>query len=58
MEGTCEGNPALRVGSHVTIEGVGPRFANTYYVTSACHRFDRSAGYQTDFTAECGHFGG
>jgi Bacteriophage probable baseplate hub protein len=58
LEGTCEGNPALRVGSHVTIEGVGPRFANTYYVTSACHRFDRSQGYQTDFTAECGHFGG
>jgi phage protein D len=58
LEGTCEGNPALRVGTHVTIDGVGPRFANTYYVTSACHRFDRSAGYQTDFTAECGHFGG
>jgi uncharacterized protein len=58
LEATCEGNPALRVGTHVTIEGVGPRFANTYYVTGACHRFDRSAGYQTDFTAECGHFGG
>ncbi len=58
LEGTCVGNPALRVGTHVTIEGVGPRFGNTYYVTGACHRFDRSAGYQTDFTAECGYFGG
>jgi hypothetical protein len=58
VEGTCVGNPALRVGTHVTIEDVGPRFENTYYVTSVCHRFDRSAGYQTDFTAECGHFGG
>jgi uncharacterized protein len=58
VEGTCEGNAALRVGTHVTIEGVGPRFANTYYVTSACHRFDRAVGYQTDFTAECGYFGG
>jgi phage protein D len=58
VEGTCVGNPALRVGTHVTIEGVGPRFENTYYVTSACHRFDRTIGYQTDFTAECGHFGG
>jgi uncharacterized protein len=58
LEATCEGNPALRVGTHVTIEGVGPRFANTYYVTSTCHRFDRSVGYQTDFTAECGYFGG
>ncbi|MEM7021589.1 MAG: contractile injection system protein, VgrG/Pvc8 family [Pseudomonadota bacterium] len=57
-EGTCEGNPALRVGTHVNIEGVGPRFENTYYVTSVCHRFDRSVGYQTDFTAECGYFGG
>jgi phage protein D len=58
LEGTCEGNSALRVGTHVTIEGVGPRFANTYYVTSACHRFDRATGYQTDFTAECGRFAG
>jgi phage protein D len=58
LEGTCVGNPALRVGTHVTIEGVGPRFANTYYVTGACHRFDGTAGYQTDFTAECGYFGG
>jgi uncharacterized protein len=58
LEGTCEGNAALRVGTHVTIEGVGPRFANTYYVTSTCHRFDRANGYQTDFTAECGYFGG
>jgi uncharacterized protein len=58
VEGTCEGNPALRVGTHLTIEGVGPRFANTYYVTSTCHRFDRAVGYQTDFTAEGGHFGG
>ena len=58
LEATCEGNPALRVGTHVTIEGVGPRFANTYYVTSTCHRFDRAVGYQTDFTAECGYFGG
>jgi phage protein D len=58
LDGTCEGNPALRVGSHVTIEGVGPRFANTYQLTSACHRFDRTQVYQTDFTAECGYFGG
>jgi phage protein D len=58
LEGTCEGNPGLRVGTHVTIDGVGPRFANTYYVTSTCHRFDRSVGYQTDFAAECGYFGG
>jgi phage protein D len=58
VEGTCVGNPALRVGTHVTIEDVGPRFENTYYVTSVCHRFDRSVGFQTDFTAECGRFGG
>ena len=51
LEGTCEGNPALRVGTHVTIEGVGPRFPNTYYVTSACHRFDRTVGYADRFHA-------
>jgi uncharacterized protein len=58
LEASCEGNPAVRVGAHVTIVDVGPRFENTYYVTSACHRFDRLQGYQTDFTAECGYFGG
>src|SRR5690606_21374175 len=39
-EGTAEGNPALRVGTHVSLSKISPRFDNTYYVTSVCHRFD------------------
>ena len=58
VAGIAEGNPALRVGAHVTLQGVGPRFENTYYVTKTRHRYDLSNGYQTEFEAECGYFGG
>ena len=57
LQGVAEGNPALRVGSHATLTGLGPRFSNTYYVTSCRHRFDLTAGYETDFTGECGFLG-
>ena len=52
VEGTAEGNASLRVGTHVRLTNVGPRFDNTYYVVSACHRFDVEGGYETDFQAE------
>jgi phage protein D len=58
VEGTTEGNPNLRVGSHVTLRGLGPRFENTYYVTRVCHRYDNARGYQTEFEAQGGYFGG
>lgn len=58
VEGTAEGNPALRVGSHVTLRGLGRRYDNTYYVVRACHRFDLTRGYETDFEAECAFLGG
>jgi uncharacterized protein len=58
LEGTAEGNPAIRVGTHVTITGIGPRFSNTYYVTRASHRFDLEVGYRTLFEAECAYWGG
>lgn len=54
---TAEGNPSIRVGTHVKLSGLGPRFTNTYYVTRCCHRFDLKAGYETDFTAETAYFG-
>jgi phage protein D len=57
VEGTSEGNPALRVGTHVNIKGLSLRFDNTYYVVSACHRFDVKRGYETDFEAECAFLG-
>ncbi len=56
--GTAQGNANLRVGTHATLTGLGPRFSNTYYVTATCHRFDTTDGYSTEFTAECGYLGG
>ncbi len=58
VEGTAEGNPALRVGSHVTLSGLGRRYDNTYYVVRACHRYDLARGYETDFEAESAFLGG
>jgi uncharacterized protein len=57
LEGAAEGNPALRVGTHVALTGLGPRFDNTYYVVLACHRFDQTRGYETTFEAECAYWG-
>lgn len=58
VDATARGNPGIRVGSHVTLSGLGPRFENTYYVTGACHRYDLFEGYKTDFKAQSGYFGG
>ena len=55
--GVAEGNPSLRVGSYLTLTGLGPRFSNTYYTTAAVHRFDPAKGYATEFTAECAYLG-
>jgi phage protein D len=57
LEATAEGNPALRIGTHVNISGVSARFDNTYYVTRACHRFNLREGYRTLFNAECAYLG-
>jgi uncharacterized protein len=57
LEGTSDGNPGLRVGVHVEVRGISPRFDNTFYVTKTCHRYDRR-GYMTDFEAECAFLGG
>lgn len=55
--GTAEGNPTIRIGTHVALSGVGPRFSNTYYVVRCRHRFDQQRGYETDFTAESAFLG-
>lgn len=57
VEATAQGNPAIRVGTHVTLQGLGPRFSNTFYVVRATHRFDTENGYQTHFQAECAFLG-
>lgn len=57
VEATAQGNPAIRVGTHVTLSGLGNRFNNTYYVTRAGHRYDVARGYETDFEAESPYWG-
>ncbi|MBK1699383.1 phage late control D family protein [Thiococcus pfennigii] len=42
------GDPQIRAGALVRIEGVGPDFSGDYRVTAASHVIDRS-GYRTDF---------
>lgn len=56
--GTAAGNPSLRVGTHVSLVGLGPRFDNTYYITRSIHRFDMESGYETEFEAESAYLGG
>ncbi len=51
--GRAEGNPGLRIGTHLRLTGVSRRFENTYYVVAACHQYDVRNGYQTTFKAEC-----
>jgi phage protein D len=54
LDATAFGNPALRVGAHIEVSGISPRFDNTYYIVEAVHRWDaRESGYETDFIAEC-----
>lgn len=58
VDGCAAGHPGLRVGTRVRLQGLGPRFDNTYTVTRTCHRFDLINGYETDFEAEGARFGG
>jgi len=47
-EGTTHGDPKLRAGTKVKIEGVGTRFGGEYVVSSATH-VHNSKGYKTHF---------
>lgn len=58
VEGETEGVATLRVGTHLTLNGLGPRFENSYYVTAVRHRYDLQKGYRCLFEAEGSYFGG
>lgn len=47
----CIGEPRIRAGSVVKIDGVGTRFSGAYYVTACEHRYALKRGYRTSFTA-------
>lgn len=57
VQACCEGNPALRVGTHVTLADVSPRFDNVYYVTACTHRYDMQRGFETELCAESAYLG-
>lgn len=48
--GSCVGDPLIRAGSVLRIEGVGMEYGGLYRVTSATHELD-SGGYRTRFEA-------
>lgn len=48
-EGECNGNPRIKAGGIVDIQGVGNRFGGKYLVSSATHVYNVDAGYRTAF---------
>lgn len=56
--GLAQGDGRIRVGAKVTLNGVGPLFGGSYYVTECRHTFDREQGYTTRFRVERAGIGG
>lgn len=50
--GTTGGTPEARVGSTVTVAGVGGMFDGDYYVARVRHTFDLVDGYRTELDVE------
>ena len=50
--GVCEGDGRLRVGTHLTLQGLGGLFNGTYYVTQVVHSFTNQDGFVTQFSVE------
>jgi phage protein D len=50
-EGKCIGDPQLRAGIIVKVEGIGERFSGSYYVHAVEHRYSMGKGYRTAFSA-------
>ncbi len=48
-DGLAYGNPKIKAGSKVKVEGVGSKFSGTYTVTSSTHSYRGATGYQTSF---------
>lgn len=48
--GSCIGDPRIRSGAVIRLEGLGPDFSGDYRVSSAIHTID-SSGYRTKFEA-------
>jgi hypothetical protein len=44
---TCQGEPGLRSGHEIELEGVSPRLGGIYQVVHCVHRFDNVSGFDT-----------
>ncbi len=49
-EGVAKGNPAIKAGSKVKMDGIGTSFGGTYVVSSCTHLFQGTHGYRTIFS--------
>jgi phage protein D len=49
-DGLCIGDPTLRAGRVVKIDGLGRRFSGRYYVTACEHGYRPDRGYRTAFS--------
>jgi phage protein D len=50
--GVAEGDARLRVGTRLTLSGLGALFEGKYYVTRVRHTFDTVRGFRTAFAVE------
>lgn len=50
--GLAEGDPRIKVGAYVKLEGLGDMFNGSYYVYEVRHRYDLASGYVTQFRVE------
>jgi phage protein D/phage baseplate assembly protein gpV len=48
-DGVAWGNPAIKAGVQVQVQGVGTQFGGTFTVTGATHSYRGSTGYRTSF---------
>ena len=49
-EAECAGDPRLRAGGVVRIDGAGTTFSGTYYLGSVTHELTQSEGYRTQLS--------
>lgn len=48
-EGASHGDPRLRAGAKIQVEGIGDKFSGTYSLSSTTHIFRGTRGYETHF---------
>jgi phage protein D len=48
-DGVAAGNPKIKAGSKVKIDGVGQKFGGEFVVSSSTHSYRGTTGYQTQF---------